>query len=185
MRRRSLLTGLAFAPLAAQAQTPARSRPMSEMRGGCENFGLDLRAELARFGGPARPIAATPGAPDPAAAPLRPDELADAALLPFGGYQPLSPPAQSRSAEGRFGGHLPILLPGAGRWRISAGPGGSWYDLLDAGGTPQADPWFEMQVGFQSLFKTVVFAVPAGGRFILAINGNRTRQLHILVSADA
>lgn len=183
MRRRTLVLLLA-APGGALAQPAPRGRPMHEMRGGCDNFGLDMRREFALFAGPAREVPAFAGPPGPEAPALRPDVLAEVPLLGFGAYRPVVAPAQNRSAEGRFGGNIAVELPGPGRWRVSAGPGGSWYDLVDTAGATLHDPWFEMQTGCATPFKTVVFQAMAAGRFTLSLNGNRTQRLRLLVTAD-
>jgi len=169
-------------PVAAQ-DAASRGRPMQEMRGGCDNFAIDLRREFVLWGNTPQHFAATPAETTGDAAALLPSQPAEVTLLPHGEYRLAPQAGQDRRAEGRFGGEVMVDVPAAGRWRISAGPGGVWYDLIGLQG-PLPDPYFEMQTRCTSIFKTVVFAVPAPGRYRLAINGNPGAVLRILVTPE-
>jgi hypothetical protein len=169
-------------PVAAQ-DAASRGRPMQEMRGGCDNFAIDLRREFSVWDAAPQRLTAAPAEPAADAIAVQASRPADIALLPDGAYRLAPQAGQDRRAEGRFGGEVTVEIPAAGQWRVSAGPGGVWYDLMGPQG-PLHDPRFEMQTRCTSIFKTVVFAVPSPGRYRLAINGNAHAVLRILVSPE-
>ena len=176
-----ILMLLALGTPAMAQDAASRGRPMQEMRGGCTNFGIDLRREFVLWGNVPLAVAAAPAEPAAGAVAVQASRPADITLLPDGAYRLAPQAGQDRRAEGRFGGEVMLEIPAAGQWRVSAGPGGVWYDLMGPQG-PLHDPRFEMQTRCTSIFKTVVFEVPEAGRYRLAINGNANAVLRILVT---
>lgn len=180
---RPFLTMLLMLAFPAAAQLPeVRSRPMSEMHGDCDNFAMNLTAELARWSGPSTTAKVSAEPSGGAGRPLLPGDLVKLELLSEGQFVTPIPPRQNRERAGTFGGTLRVSLPTAGRWRLLS-DSGAWFDLVGRGGA-LPDPWFEMQTGCRKILKVVVFETTEPTEALLGISANTQPSLRLLVTPD-
>ena len=180
MRAAAIGLGVLLAASAAVSQDVERGRPMSEMRGDCDNYQLDLKPEFGRWDNvQAR---ATAGAGASSAPSIGVETVTELALVASDRLQPVIQPGQDRRDPTNFSGVVSVQFPNPGRWRLAAS-NGAWADLT-ADGALLKDPWFEMQPRCRSIFKVVIFEVERPGPVWLQINGSRSEQIRVLLTKD-
>ena len=140
-------------------------RPMEEMRGGCADYAMNVRAELA----------AMEQAPRPMRSLSTREELPP--ITP--GLQPISTTLSNADVvsrtvtpkrSGPFAGLLPMTVPRDGRYRIGTDRA-LWIEVV--AGQARLEPLaFEMQTGCPTLFKAVVYELKAGPRYWLELSAN-------------
>jgi hypothetical protein len=163
---------LASASLLALGETAfaETSRPMSEMHGGCENYKMNLKNEMALW--EKQPVKElVPGAKTQLA--LEPQAMVKFLKDP---QKKFTPQTELYAAVIRF--HVPT----SGTYRLSIGKK-AWADVLDTAKmkiVPAAT--FEMQTKCDKIFKAVEFALEANKEYALQINGNAARTLDVLIT---
>ncbi|TKB82161.1 MAG: hypothetical protein E8D45_00890 [Nitrospira sp.] len=149
-------------------------RPMEEMRGGCADYALNVRAELAAMEQASRPVKSL--ATREEVAPIMPGlQPISITFLNADGVSLTVTPKRSGSSAGL----LPIAVPRDGRYRISADTA-LWIEVV--AGQERLEPQaFEMQTGCSTLFKTVVYELKAGPRYWMELSGN-VKTARVLLS---
>lgn len=149
-------------------------RPMEEMRGGCADYAMDVRAELAAMEQAPRPVKSL--ATREELAPITPglQPISITFLNADGVSQTVTPKRSGPSA-----GLLPVTVPRDGRYRISTGTA-LWIEVV--AGQERLEPKaFEMQTGCPTLFKAVVYELKAGPRYWMELSGN-VKTARVLLS---
>ena len=149
-------------------------RPMEEMRGGCADYAMNVRAELAAMEQAPRPVKSL--ATREEAAPIMPglQPISVTFLNAAGVSQTVTPKRSGPSA-----GLVPIAVPHDGHYRISADTA-LWIEVV--AGQDRLEPQaFEMQTGCPTLFKTVIYEFKAGQRYWVELSGN-VKTARILLS---
>jgi hypothetical protein len=155
--------------------------PFNQMMGGCDNYKLNLKKELAawdRFG----QLESRAGLSARQAPEIKPGEKVRL-LLSAKGVEIASPVPMDKQKmyDGRFGGFAKFLAPSSGSFRLSAGSK-AWIDLLDSQVKPVDPSSFEMQKKCSKIFKVVVFDLRAGETYILQVLGSKSENLSILIT---
>lgn len=156
--------------------SPAEShRPMSEMKGDCSQFALDLSAELRAWSEPVAKMQS--GAEVPFSRRMR------LSLAPAGKVEFIVKPAKEFKGGGAsHGGVASFTANESGTWRVSLGSK-VWLDLVDteAKAAVPADH-FEMQTKCDRIFKVVEFTLKKGQRYALQLSSSREPVVDVLLS---
>lgn len=149
-------------------------RPMEEMRGGCADYAMNVRAELAAMEQAPRPVKSL--ATREEVAPIMPGlQPLSATLLHADGVAHTVTPKRS----GPFAGLVPVAVPHDGRYRIST-DAALWIEVV-TGAERLAPQAFEMQSACPTLFKTVEYQLKADRRYWVELSGN-VKTARILLS---
>lgn len=153
------------------------SRPIDEMRGGCAQYALDIREELAAMKEmPRRVTSLTERGVIP---PIGPSRQPLSVTLHHSGSVALTTVPRR---EGPNAGLIPVVIPEDGRYRVSA-DSAIWIEVVR--GSVRVEPVrFEMQTGCAALFKVVEYQLPQGVDYWIELSGN-TSMVTILLSPEA
>lgn len=154
-------------------------RVMEEMHGDCTNFSWDLSREFAIWNGSAATVAAS-NAPDDAPSVVL-DQRMRISLAAQDRVRFAHAPETDRGGADRFAGLVAFVPARDGIFRISASSG-VWIDAVQDGALVSSAR-FEMQTGCDSIFKSVAYRLRGGEPVVIQINGARTAEISLLVSA--
>lgn len=161
------------------------SRPMSEMEGGCENFAMPLKREMALWDKPELRIQ---GAQDDRSTAILPaDRKITLALYPLKKVAlPLKPEKDfSAKNEVTFAGLVAFEVKSDGLYRVSLGSK-VWLDVIEPAGeagpkvVPSAN--FEMQTACKKIFKAVEYSLVGGKKYLLQISSSKTPSVQLLTT---
>lgn len=155
------------------------SRPLEEMRGGCDNYAWDVRSELAAMDRPTTSL--TAGQDRAAAAAISIGARAyEVRLIRLEQVIRLTEPHSRRQSAGHYAGLLTFTVPHDGVYRISvAGP--IWLEVVSETG-PVVSQSFEMQTGCPKIFKSVAFTLHAAGRYWLQLSDSLAATAKMLIT---
>jgi hypothetical protein len=170
-----LLTNCASAPI---PELPLQ-RSMEEMHGDCTNFSWDMSREFSLWSGSVTSVAAS-STPDttPIVTINRPTLLALAAQE---NVRFARAPEADRGGADRFAGLVSFVPAQDGLYRISASSG-VWIDAVQ-NGEVVSSARFEMQTRCATIFKSVAYRLRGNEPVMIQINGSRTGEVRLLVSA--
>jgi len=165
--------------LVACAQAPTH-RPFSEMRGGCDNYRMNVSRELRLMSRESTSIDAVRRLDD-ATPTLKMDRPYAISLVPQESVMFEMDPQQARRVDNPRGGLLAFEASESGEHRVSASSG-VWIDVVTGHLSAVQSETFEMQTGCAQLFKTVVFNLYSGDRYLLQLSGAVSPEVRLVVT---
>jgi len=151
-------------------------RPFSEMKGGCENYALDLKRDLALWDESPAELQANLNAE-----PLPLEKRVKLELQTNTDF--LVQPEKTFDLKGpAYAGVVKFNPPESGVYRVSMGER-VWLDVIEVQ-TKKAlqAKRFEMQTKCPKIFKTVEFELESGKEYALQISSVPNKNTHVLIT---
>ena len=158
-------------------------RPMSEMQGDCDQYGLDLTREFKSWEKHPQKVSAQPDSEN--ASRLSLGDKTSVFLQPMHQVSFLSPPPEGkRGFEGTYGGMVRVKAGKKGSYRFCMSTK-VWLDVVDpTTGTPLKNRLFEMQTQCDRIFKVVVFDLEPEREYLLQLAFCRSAQMQMLITRE-
>ena len=152
-----------------------KGRPMSEMRGDCSAFKMNLTQELALW--KENGLRAKSGESLPVSKRL------NLALSPTNAVKFITPPGKTFPVEGQtYAGVYSFETTEGGIYRVSAGAK-VWFDVVHPSTKKPIDSSeFEMQTGCDQIFKVVTFELQPKTRYALQVSSSAQPGASFLIS---
>lgn len=172
-----ILIGISVTACSSKQMRTQEHRPFSEMKGGCENYALDLKRDLSLWD---ESVVTLPANLETKPLPMERRvelELGSQAETEF-----LIKPEKTFDMESpAFAGVIKFAPPESGVYRISMGER-VWLDVIELQTmkSVQANR-FEMQTKCPKIFKTVEFVLDSGKEYALQISSSPKKNAQVLV----
>lgn len=171
---------------AIHANEPSSSRPMAEMEGGCENFAMPLKTEMALW---EKSELRVQGAQDDRSTTTLPSgKKINLGLYPQKKVNLPVKPEKDFTPKGdlAFAGLATMEVKNDGLYRVALGSK-VWLDLIEASVDDSSAKIvspvkFEMQTGCKKIFKAVEYNLKGGKKYFLQISSSREPTIQVLTS---